>query len=237
MVSTPDGGVLGRKTERVEAEGAQYGVALHRPVPDQDVAKGVVADVALVGGPTWVGVHAKHVVRRPGVVELYPVGAVLVPAPLPALFNLAKVVFRHGTRLVGRCGPLRGALRHEPRHERPVSSRRLSWSEPDADAAIVPPSTRRQFGRPTSARRIECWHPRGRSSVGRAPDWQSGGSRVRVPSPPPGGLHILPPRIFTFGCNSPSMETSWTVSEQALEHPGRPICSEVTGLLRSCQSS
>src|SRR5271154_4409626 len=35
---------------------------------------------------------------------------------------------------------------------------------------------------------------RGRSSAGRAPDWQSGGSRVRVPSPPlkiPGGKDFL----------------------------------------------
>src|SRR5580704_9096660 len=34
----------------------------------------------------------------------------------------------------------------------------------------------------------------GRSSAGRAPDWQSGGSRVQVPSPPPKGF---PPKIRT----------------------------------------
>jgi len=39
VVTTFDSGVLGRQAERVEAEGAQYGVALHRAVPDEHVAE------------------------------------------------------------------------------------------------------------------------------------------------------------------------------------------------------
>ncbi len=112
VISALYGCVLCRQAERVEAERAQYGVALHRSVPDQDVTEGVVADVSLVSGTAGVGIHAQHVVGRSRVVEVDPVGPVFIPAPLPAHFGLAKVVFRHGNRLVGRCGPLEGAGKH-----------------------------------------------------------------------------------------------------------------------------
>ena len=46
-----DGRVLGRQAERVEAEGREHAVPEHGPVADEQVAEGVVADVALVGRP------------------------------------------------------------------------------------------------------------------------------------------------------------------------------------------
>ncbi len=73
-------------------------MALHGGVPDEDVAEGVVADVALVGWTARIGIHAQHVVGRPRVVELDPERAVLVPAPLPARLYLPKVVSVHGAR-------------------------------------------------------------------------------------------------------------------------------------------
>ena len=107
VVAPLDRRVLRRQAERVEAEGGQDGVALHRAMPYEHVTEGVVADVALMGRPARVGVHAQHVVGRPRIVEIDPVGAVLVPAPLPALLDLAKVVCLHATRLVGLRGELR----------------------------------------------------------------------------------------------------------------------------------
>src|SRR5580658_2783809 len=65
---------------------------LHRPVTDEEVAEGVVADVALVRRPARVGVHAEHVIRRARIVRVDLVGAVVRPAPLPALFDLGEVV-------------------------------------------------------------------------------------------------------------------------------------------------
>ena len=78
-----DGGVLGRQAEGVEAERGEHALALHGLVADGQVTEGVVAHVALVGGPGRVGVHAQRVVLRPGVVVVDLVGALLLPAALP----------------------------------------------------------------------------------------------------------------------------------------------------------
>ena len=63
-----DGRVLGRQPEAVEADRAQHRLALHRPLTDEQVAEGVVADVALVGRSARIRVHAEHVGGGAGVV-------------------------------------------------------------------------------------------------------------------------------------------------------------------------
>ncbi len=100
----PDGGVLGRQAERVEAEGREHGIALHGPVPDQKVAEGVVPDVALVGrarsgrgtctGRTEPGAGHR---RRPGRSPRRPSAAATSarsperrrPAPCPGILRRA----------------------------------------------------------------------------------------------------------------------------------------------------
>ena len=99
-----DGGVLRRQAEAVESDGAEHRVALHGPLPHQQVSEGVVADVALVGGAARVGVHAEDVVRRAGVVVVDLVRAFLSPAPLPfGLHGLGVVRLCH-SRTGYRCG-------------------------------------------------------------------------------------------------------------------------------------
>ena len=80
MLAGLDGGVLGREPERVEPERGQDGLAVHRPVPDEEIAEGVVADVALVRRTARVRVHAKHVRRRARVVRVHLVGVLVGPA-------------------------------------------------------------------------------------------------------------------------------------------------------------
>jgi hypothetical protein len=94
-----DGGVFGREPEGVEAERGEHGLALHGAVPDQQVAEGVVADVPHVGRTRRVGVHGEHVRRRPGIVGIDLVGALVSPALLPLLLDLDDVVGPcHGSR-------------------------------------------------------------------------------------------------------------------------------------------
>ncbi len=87
----PDGRVLRRQAERVEAEGREHGEALHGPVTDQKITERVVPDVALVGGAARVGVHAQDVLGRTRVVGIDLVGALLGPQPLPLLLDLLDI--------------------------------------------------------------------------------------------------------------------------------------------------
>ena len=80
VLAGADGGVLGRQAEGVEAERREHGVALHGAVAHQEVAEGVVADVALVGRAARVGVHAQDVLRRAGVVGVDLVEAARRPS-------------------------------------------------------------------------------------------------------------------------------------------------------------
>ena len=57
---------------------------VHRAVPDEKIAERVVADVALVGRPARVRVHAKDVRGRARVVHVHLVGVLVDPALLPA---------------------------------------------------------------------------------------------------------------------------------------------------------
>ena len=95
-----DGRVLGRQAERVESDGAEHALALHRLVPDRQVTERVVADMSLVGRTGWIGVHAQRVELRAGVVVLYLVGALVVPVALPFALHRADVVRAcHDTRV------------------------------------------------------------------------------------------------------------------------------------------
>ena len=89
------------------------------------------------------------------------------------------------------------------------------WVAHSREMAVRQPGVRPVWPlerRPGPCSRLVAWRDliRGRSSVGRALDWQSRGSRVRVPSPPPGGLHVSRGDHFTFrvavilpeGCDS-----------------------------------
>ncbi len=87
-----DGRVLRRQAEGVEPHRAEDGVAVHRPVADDEVAEGVVPHVALVGRPAGVGVHAEGVEGRARVVGLDLVGALVPPPGLPLLLYLLDVV-------------------------------------------------------------------------------------------------------------------------------------------------
>ena len=101
VLAGADGGVLGGQAEGVEAEGRQHGVSLHGAVPDEQVAEGVVPDVALVGGPARVGVHAQDVLRRARVVGIDLVEAAVGPALLPLALDFLHVI---GPRHAGILG-------------------------------------------------------------------------------------------------------------------------------------
>ena len=92
MLAGLDGGVLGRQPEAVEADGREDGLAVHRPVADQQVPEGVVAHVAHVGRPARVGVHAQDVGLRAGVVVVDLVGPLVPPTGLPAGLDLRRLV-------------------------------------------------------------------------------------------------------------------------------------------------
>ena len=165
-----DGGVLRREPEGVEPDGAEDALALHGLVANDQVTEGVVAYVALVGRPRGVGVHAQGVELRAGVVVVDLVRAGLDPVALPlGLHRLDVVGARHRTRVreaaAAALSRVKGVDdRPGPRPRTAIRSRRLG------------------------AAHIDCYvdpHHWGRSSAGRALDWQSRGSWVQVPSPPP----------------------------------------------------
>ena len=72
--------------------GDKHRLAVHRPVPDEQVTERVVADVALVSRPARVRVHAQHVRSGARVVQVHLVGVLVGPALLPALLDLLSVV-------------------------------------------------------------------------------------------------------------------------------------------------
>ena len=168
-----DGGVLGRQAEGVEADGAEDALAQHGLVANDQVTEGVVAHVALVRRARGVGVHAQRVELLPGVVVVDLVGAVLGPVALPLALHRVDVVGAcHATR-VGDGLELpdqrRAGLRSRVGVRSPCGQARRPRAEPE-----------RPF--PTAIVDLRHW---GRSSAGRALDWQSRGSWVQVPSPPP----------------------------------------------------
>ena len=133
-----DGGVFGRKAEGVEAQGRENGLTLHRLVADDEVAKGVVAHVALMGRPRRVRVHAEDVEGRPGVVVVDLVGPLVQPPLLPLPLDGVEFVRpRH-------CGQMLSAAPGAPgRRRRP-------------DRALLP----RGMGQPWVSGREEGTHER-----------------------------------------------------------------------------
>ena len=85
-----DGGVLRRKAERVEAERRKDAPPQHRLVANDEIPKGVVADVALVGRPRGVRVHTKGV--EGGIIVIHLVGALVEPPSLPFPLDGVNVV-------------------------------------------------------------------------------------------------------------------------------------------------
>ena len=85
-------GVLGRHAEGVPAHRMQH-VQPHRPLhPRHHVAHRVVAHMAHMDAPRWIGEHFQHVVFRPRVVVARDEDAALVPDFLPARLGVAGVV-------------------------------------------------------------------------------------------------------------------------------------------------
>ena len=150
--------------------GDRTALALHGLVADRQVTEGVVAHVALVRRPRRVGVHAQRVELLPGVVVVDLVGALVVPVALPLPLHRIDVVRAcHRTRVGDTLVRL----------SRPSRCRRALGRPIRGSPA---PGTRRGGFSSTAIVDLHHW---GRSSAGRAPDWQSGGSWVQVPSPPP----------------------------------------------------
>jgi hypothetical protein len=87
-----DGRVLRRQPEGVEPHRTEDGIAVHRPVADDQVPERVVPHVALVSRPTRVGVHAERVERRARVVGLDLIRALIPPPGLPLLLYLLDVI-------------------------------------------------------------------------------------------------------------------------------------------------
>ncbi len=92
MFAGANGGVLGGQPEGVEAEGRENGESLHGAVANEQVPEGVVADVALMGRPARVGVHAQHVLRGAGIVGIDLVEMAVSPALLPLELDFLHVV-------------------------------------------------------------------------------------------------------------------------------------------------
>ncbi len=87
-----DGRVLGGKAEGVEPHRREHGVPVHRAVARDQVAEGVVPDVAHVRLPARIGVHAERVVVGSRVVVVDLVGALVAPARLPLGLDRLDVV-------------------------------------------------------------------------------------------------------------------------------------------------
>ena len=83
----------------------QDGLAEHRLVADHEVAEGVVAHVALVGGARRVGVHAQGVEALTGVVVVDLVIALVEPARLPLLFNCRDIEWAGHHDILGKERP------------------------------------------------------------------------------------------------------------------------------------
>ncbi len=102
------GRVLGRQAEGVPAHGMEDVVALGAHGAGNDVAHGVVADVAHVDAPRRVGEHLQDVVFRAGIVVRGFEDAGIRPRLAPARFRLAGIVSVGGhcgrtiTRIAGR---------------------------------------------------------------------------------------------------------------------------------------
>ena len=104
--------VLGGQPEAVEAHRRQHRLALHGAVAGEEVAEGVVADVAHVRRTGGVRVHAQHVAARAGVVVVDFVGAALTPVRLPARFDLLGAVGVDRRRVGGARGAGAGSFGH-----------------------------------------------------------------------------------------------------------------------------
>ena len=111
MFAGADGGVFRRQAEGVETQWRQDGKALHGAVTHEQVPEGVVPDVALVGGPARVGVHAQDVLRRARVVGVDLVDVAVSPALLPLQLDFLDVIGPRHPWILRTTGTTDGASR------------------------------------------------------------------------------------------------------------------------------
>ena len=99
------GGVLRRQPESVPPHRVHHRVAARPLVAGHHVAQRVVADMAHVDVPTWVGEHLKNIVLRLAICR--HVGDAeqpcLVPGILPTAFDRREIVAMRAWRLVRAC--------------------------------------------------------------------------------------------------------------------------------------
>ncbi len=95
--------ILGRHAERVPAHRVEHFMALHPPVAGDDVAHGVIADVAHVDAPRRIGEHLQDVGLGLGAAAVGAEAGRFLPARLPAAVGGAGVETpAHGRRQPSR---------------------------------------------------------------------------------------------------------------------------------------
>ena len=83
--------ILRRHAERVPPHRVKHLHALHAPIAGEHVAHGVIADVAHVNAPRWIGEHLQHIGLGLVAVAVGAEGLRLVPPRLPAAVGLSRV--------------------------------------------------------------------------------------------------------------------------------------------------
>ena len=107
--------IFGRHAKGVPAHRVKHGVAFCPAVARHHVAHRIIAHMAHVDAPRWIGKHLEDIIFRAGIVgsglEHLPLG----PDGLPAGFDFAEIVTaRGGHRLGSRAGSRRGAESRNP---------------------------------------------------------------------------------------------------------------------------
>ncbi len=78
------GGIFGRHPEGIPAHGVQHFKAAHPLVAGQHIAHRIVAHMADVDAPRWIGKHLQHVAARAGAGVVGAERLAFVPHLLPA---------------------------------------------------------------------------------------------------------------------------------------------------------
>jgi hypothetical protein len=94
-----DGRVLGRHAQSIPADGMEDVVSPHHLESGDDVADGIIADVAHMNPARRIGVHFQGVEFGPGGILGGGEGVLFVPHFLPAGFDGLKIVFAGGVVL------------------------------------------------------------------------------------------------------------------------------------------
>ena len=117
MRAVLDRRVLRRQAERVPSERMEHVEAAHALHPRDDVTDHVVADVADVSVPRWVGEHLEAVELGPGEIFGDLEGALASPALLPLLLDGLRLVVRQDLEIITHANTATG---RSERHSAPV---------------------------------------------------------------------------------------------------------------------